>query len=54
MKNQKYKIIPVKTGYIKPNEPYDIIIDNAENLLENGDLSRNFRDPHSHSPRQDG
>ncbi len=37
MKTQKYEIIPVKTGYIKPNESYDIIINNAENLLEDGD-----------------
>ncbi len=37
MKTPKYKIIPVKTGYIKPNEPYDVIIDNAKNLLEDGD-----------------
>ena len=37
MKTPKYKIIPVKTGYIKPNEPYDVIIDNAKDLLEDGD-----------------
>jgi F420-0:gamma-glutamyl ligase-like protein len=38
MKTPEYEIIPVKTGYIKPNEPYDIIIDNAMNLLEDGDF----------------
>lgn len=37
MKTHKYKIIPVKTGYIKPNEPYDVIIDNAKDLLDDGD-----------------
>ena len=38
MKNTKYKIIPIKTGYIKPNESYDIIIDNSKDLLEDGDF----------------
>lgn len=38
MKTPEYKIIPVKTGYIKPNEPYDVIIDNAMNLVEDGDF----------------
>lgn len=38
MKNKDYKIIPVKTGYIKPNEPYDIIIENSKDLLEDGDF----------------
>ena len=37
MKTQKYEIIPVKTGYIKPNESYEVIVDNAKNLLEDGD-----------------
>jgi len=37
MKTPKYKIIPVKTGYIKPNESYDIIIHNAKDLLKDGD-----------------
>jgi F420-0:gamma-glutamyl ligase-like protein len=30
--------IPVKTGYIKPEESYGIIIDNAAKLLEDGDF----------------
>lgn len=34
----KYKVIPIKTGYIKPNEPYDVIIDNAKDLIEDGDF----------------
>jgi F420-0:gamma-glutamyl ligase-like protein len=34
----EYRTIPVNTGYIKPNESYDIIIDNAANLLEDGDF----------------
>lgn len=38
MKSNEYKVIPVKTGYIKPNESYDIIIDNARDLLEDGDF----------------
>lgn len=38
MKNSKYTVIPVKTGYIKPNEPYDVIIDNAKEFLEDGDF----------------
>jgi Uncharacterized protein conserved in archaea len=33
-----FKLIPIKTGYIKPGEPYDIIIGNAVNLLENDDF----------------
>jgi F420-0:gamma-glutamyl ligase-like protein len=38
MKTKEYKIIPVKTGYIKPNEPYDVIIENSKDLLEDGDF----------------
>lgn len=38
MKTPKYKVIPVKTGYIKPNEPYDVIIENAKDFLEDGDF----------------
>lgn len=38
MKNTKYKVIPIKTGYIKPNESYDIIIENSKDLLEDGDF----------------
>jgi F420-0:gamma-glutamyl ligase-like protein len=34
----EYRTIPVNTGYIKPNESYDIIIDNATDLLEDGDF----------------
>jgi F420-0:gamma-glutamyl ligase-like protein len=37
MKTPKYEIIPVKTGYIKPDEPYDVIIEKAKNLLKDGD-----------------
>jgi len=33
-----YITIPVNTAYIKPNEPYDIIIENAEDFLEEGDF----------------
>jgi len=33
-----YRLIPISTGYIKPGEPYDVIIDNAVNLLEDGDF----------------
>jgi len=38
MKNPKYKILPVKTKYIEPNEPYDVIIDSAKDLFEDGDF----------------
>lgn len=38
MKPKDYKVIPVKTGYIKPNEPYDVIIENSKDLLEDGDF----------------
>jgi F420-0:gamma-glutamyl ligase-like protein len=38
IKKSNYKLIPVQTGYIKPGEPYDIIIENAVNLLEDGDF----------------
>lgn len=38
MKNKDYKIIPVKTGYIKPDESYDIIIENSKDLLEDEDF----------------
>ncbi len=38
MKDSKYMVMPVKTGYIKPNEPYDVIIDKAKEFLENGDF----------------
>ncbi len=34
----QYVAIPVKTGYIKPNESYNIIIERASNLLEDGDF----------------
>ncbi|MBU4535051.1 MAG: coenzyme F420-0:L-glutamate ligase [Euryarchaeota archaeon] len=33
-----YKLIPVKTSYIKPGESLDIIINNAGPYLENGDF----------------
>lgn len=38
MKDPEYEVIPVKTGYIKPDEPYDIIIGNSRDLLEDGDF----------------
>ena len=31
--DQKYTLIPITTDYIKPNESYDIIIENAAELL---------------------
>jgi F420-0:gamma-glutamyl ligase-like protein len=34
----KYTLIPVKTNYIKPNEPYDIIIERAAGILQDGDF----------------
>ncbi|MEN4018288.1 MAG: coenzyme F420-0:L-glutamate ligase [Methanobacterium sp.] len=34
----EYEIIPVKTGYIKPDESYDIIIENSKDLLEDEDF----------------
>ena len=33
-----YRLISINTGYIKPGEPYDVIIDNAVDLLEDGDF----------------
>ncbi|NYB51312.1 MAG: coenzyme F420-0:L-glutamate ligase [Methanobacteriaceae archaeon] len=33
----KYQVIPVKTGYIKPGTPYDIIIKNSADFLEDED-----------------
>ncbi|MGB9937655.1 MAG: coenzyme F420-0:L-glutamate ligase [Methanobacterium sp.] len=38
MKTNEYKVIPVKTSYIKPNESYDIIIENSKDLVKNGDF----------------
>lgn len=34
----RYRLISVNTGYIKPGESYDVIIDQAVNLLEDGDF----------------
>ena len=34
----RYVTIPIKTGYIKPNEPYNIIIEKAAENLEDGDF----------------
>lgn len=34
----EYSTIPVNTDYIKPKESYDVIIDNAAKLLEDGDF----------------
>ena len=36
--NKSYKLIGINTGYIKPGESYDIIIENAVTLLEDGDF----------------
>jgi F420-0:gamma-glutamyl ligase-like protein len=33
-----YTAIPVQTGYIKPNEPYDTIIECAASLMKDGDF----------------
>jgi F420-0:gamma-glutamyl ligase-like protein len=33
-----YQIIPIKTRYIMPNEPYDMIVENATDLIEEGDF----------------
>ena len=33
-----YTLIPVVTDYIKPNESYDIIIENAVEFLQEGDF----------------
>ena len=33
-----YQLISVNTGYIKPGESYDVIINHAVNLLEDGDF----------------
>lgn len=38
LKNSNYKTIPVRTGYIRPQQPYDIIVDNSQELLEDGDF----------------
>jgi F420-0:gamma-glutamyl ligase-like protein len=38
MNNKDFKVIPVKTDYIKPNESYDVIIENSKGLIENGDF----------------
>ncbi|MGF7117830.1 coenzyme F420-0:L-glutamate ligase [Methanobacterium oryzae] len=38
MKDSKYKVIPIKTGYIKPNESYDMIIENSKDLLKDNDF----------------
>ena len=35
---EKYSLIPIKTDYIKPNESYDIIIENAAEFLQAGDF----------------
>ena len=38
LKKDLYKIIPIKTDYIKPGESYDTIIHRASKYLENGDF----------------
>ena len=35
---EEYTLIPVVTDYIKPNESYDIIIENAAEFLQEGDF----------------
>lgn len=37
-KKVNYTAIPVKTGYIKPYQSYDVIVDNAARLLKEGDF----------------
>lgn len=37
-KKVNYTAIPVKTGYIKPYQSYDVIVDNAADLLKEGDF----------------
>lgn len=32
------KVIPVKTNYIRPGEPYDVIIENCKDILDDGDF----------------
>lgn len=34
----RYEILPIKTRYIKPNEPYDIIIENSKDIIKDGDF----------------
>jgi len=36
--NSSYKIIPIKTGYIKPNASFDVIIDKCLDLVEENDF----------------
>jgi F420-0:gamma-glutamyl ligase-like protein len=36
--NEQYMAIPIKTNYIKPEESYDVIIQRASKLLNNGDF----------------
>ncbi len=35
---EEYTLIPIKTDYIKPNESYNIIIENAAKFLRDGDF----------------
>ena len=37
MKIKDYNAYPVNTGYIKPNQSLDVLIENALNVLNNGD-----------------
>lgn len=37
-KKVNYTAIPVKTGYIRPYQSYDVIVDNAARLLKEGDF----------------
>ena len=37
VKNGDYIVIPIETGYIKPNDNLDCIIDPARELMEDGD-----------------
>lgn len=37
-KKLNYLTIPIKTGYIKPGEPYETIVHSAADLIEDGDF----------------
>ena len=36
--HESYKVIPIHTNYIKPNQSYDIIIDALEDGVEDNDF----------------
>ena len=35
--NGDYIVIPIETGYIKPNDDLDVIIEPAKELMQDGD-----------------